>query len=499
MAEVLRTFKYTLDPTSTQLQTLSRYSGNARLAFNFALAMKKEAHQQWRDRVDALVATGVGEKAARDRLKGTVKVPKKPQVYKAFQMLRGDAAKGIDGTAPWHAEIPTHVFQSAWINADRAWQNWIDSYRGTRAGRRVGYPRFKKKFRSRDSFRLHQSSGRPVLRLEGYRRLQLSGQLGTVRLHGSAKRLHRLVSSSQAKVQSVTISRSGSRWYASVLCKVESDLPGPTRRQRANNRVGLDWGVHHLAALSTPIEGTTLVDNPKHLAKATTRLRRAQRALARTQKGSKRRRKAASRVGKLHHQVAEQRATFLHALTKRLCTTFAFVAVEDLNVAGMTHSARGTKDKPGTNVRAKAGLNRSVLDTAPGELRRQLEYKTSWYGSQLALCDRWFPSSKTCSACGWQNPSLSLSERVFVCAECGLRVDRDLNAARNIAAHAEVPSGTGAPGRGESVNARGGRVSPQLSWERGQRPSKREDAGLKGLAPPRRSNPPTSLTRVSRT
>lgn len=501
VTEVLRAFKYALDPTSTQLQALRRCSGNARLAFNFALAMKKEAHQQWRDRVDALVATGVEEQAARDRLKGTVQVPHKPQVYKAFQILRGDAAKGIDGIAPWHAEIPTHVFQSAWIDADRAWQNWINSYRGTRAGRRVGYPRFKKKFRSRDSFRLHHDvkAKHPSLRLEGYRHLHLTDKVGTVRLHGSAKRLHRLITSGRAVVQSVTVSRGGTRWYASVLCKVESDLPGPTRRQRANNRVGLDWGVHHLAVLSTPIEGTTLVDNPKHLAKATTRLRKAQRALARTQKGSKRRHTAASRVRKLHHQVAEQRATFLHALTKRLCTTFAFVAVEDLNVAGMTHSARGTKDKPGTNVRAKAGLNRSILDAAPGELRRQLEYKTSWYGSQLALCDRWFPSSKTCSACGWQNPSLSLSERVFVCAECGLRVDRDLNAARNIAAHAEVPSGTGAPGRGESVNARGGRVSPPLSRERGQRPSKREDTGLKGPAPPRRSNPPTSLTRVSRT
>src|SRR5690606_24266562 len=100
-------------------------------------------------------------------------------------------------------------------------------------------------------------------------------------------------------------------------------------------------------------------------------------------------------------------------------------------------------------------------------------------------------ASVSVSACGWRNPSQTLADREFVCAECGLQLDRDLNAARNIAAHAEiVPPGTGAPGRGEPLNARGDRVSPVLLRESGQQSSKREDAGLCGPAPPRRSNPP---------
>jgi putative transposase len=496
MAEVLRAFKFALDPTPSQIETLSRYAGASRLAYNFALGMKRAAHQQWRGLVEQLIAQGVQEKDARRHAR--IRIPTKPGVYKVFNELRGGPDQGPGGLAPWHDEVATWCFQSAWMDADQAWKNWMDSLTGQRAGRRVGYPRFKKKNRSRDSFRLHHTVSKPTLRLEGYRRLNL-GKLGTVRLHESGKRMHRLITSGSAVVQSVTVSRGGSRWYASVLCKVQTDLPGPTRRQRHASRVGVDLGVHHLAALSQPVNGQVLIENPRHLRNATRRLTKAQRALSRTQKGSARRRKAAARVGKLHHAVALQRATTLHTLTKRLATSFETVAVEDLNVSGMTRSASGTVDSPGSNVKAKAGLNRSVLDAAPAELRRQLAYKTSWYGSRLAVLDRWFPSSKTCSTCGWRNPSQTLADRTFACAECGLRLDRDLNAARNIAAHAEiVPTGTGAPGRGDSSNTRGGRVSPGLSRESGQRSSKREDAAAReGPAPPRRSNPSTSLRHGS--
>ncbi|WP_240797444.1 transposase [Streptomyces sp. F001] len=119
----------------------------------------------------------------------------------------------------------------------------------------------------------------------------------------------------------------------------------------------------------------------------------------------------------------------------------------------MTRTARGTLDKPGRRVKQKAGLNRSILDASPGELRRQLTYKTRWYGSSLAVLDRWWPSSKTRSACGWQNPRLRLADRTFHCTNCALRIDRDLNAARNIARHAVPVDRPVAPGRGEIQNA----------------------------------------------
>lgn len=136
----------------------------------------------------------------------------------------------------------------------------------------------------------------------------------------------------------------------------------------------------------------------------------------------------------------------------------------------MTRSARGTLDQPGRNVRAKSGLNRAILDAAPGELRRQLvEYKTNWYGSSLKVIDRFFPSSQTCSACG-AKAKLTLADRVYRCAECGFIADRDVNAAINIAAQAAV-----APGTEETLNARravddhpqpaGSRSSSAMKWE----------------------------------
>ncbi|MET9725988.1 MULTISPECIES: transposase [Streptomyces] len=114
----------------------------------------------------------------------------------------------------------------------------------------------------------------------------------------------------------------------------------------------------------------------------------------------------------------------------------------------MTASVRGTAGAPGRRVRQKASLNRAVLDAAPGEFRRQLTYKSIWYGSKIAVLDRWFPSSKTCSACGWQNSRLTLADRKFHCLDCGID-DRDLNAAQNIARHA-VQAGAApvTPGRG---------------------------------------------------
>ena len=148
--------------------------------------------------------------------------------------------------------------------------------------------------------------------------------------------------------------------------------------------------------------------------------------------GSGRRKRRAARLARIHARVADQRRDGLHKLTTRLAKGYGTVVVEDLNVAGMTRSARGTTEAPGKNVRAKAGLNRGVLDTAPGELRRQFTYKTGWYGSTLVVADRWFPSSKTCSVCGWRNPSLPLRKRVFTCRDCGLVIDRDENAAVNL-------------------------------------------------------------------
>lgn len=166
--------------------------------------------------------------------------------------------------------------------------------------------------------------------------------------------------------------------------------------------------------------------------------------------------KARARLTREHAAVAQHRASTLHAITKQLETSHAVVAVEDLNVAGMTRSARGSIDKPGRNVAAKAGLNRSILDASFAEMRRQLTYETSWYRSQLLPSGRFVPTSRTCSTCGAEKANLPRSERVYHCENCATVLDRDVNAAKNalraaLASH-DVPS------MGESQDARGVRI-----------------------------------------
>ncbi|WP_405510588.1 helix-turn-helix domain-containing protein (plasmid) [Streptomyces cyaneofuscatus] len=244
--EVLRAFRFTLDPTRAQQGGLLRHAGAARWAFNHALGMKIAAHQQWRDRVQALVDSGVEESAARKQVR--VPVPVKPVIQKHLNQIKGDPEKmpwpeesvGPARPCPWWKEVSTYAFQSAFIDADQAWKNWQDSLAGRRAGRKD--PRFKKKGRARDSFRLHHTVTQPTIRLDGYRRLTLP-RLGTIRVHDSGKRLARLITRGQAIVQSVTVSRTANRWYAAVLVKVHQNLPRATRAQRANGTVGVDLGV----------------------------------------------------------------------------------------------------------------------------------------------------------------------------------------------------------------------------------------------------------------
>jgi putative transposase len=139
VVEVLRAYRYALDPTPVQEASLARHAGAARWAFNHALAAKVAAHRQWRSRMDEVMAAeGVDEAAARKRIR--VPVPTKPVIQKALNAVRGDSRGGVDGACPWSWEVSTYAFQSALADADQAWTNWLASLQGKRAGRRVGYP-----------------------------------------------------------------------------------------------------------------------------------------------------------------------------------------------------------------------------------------------------------------------------------------------------------------------------------------------------------------------
>ena len=151
----------------------------------------------------------------------------------------------------------------------------------------------------------------------------------------------------------------------------------------------------------------------------------ANQSYSRTKRGSGGRKKAARRLGKMHARVAHLRTNLLHNITTQLARGYTSITIEDLNVTGMLQ------------LRALAA---HVSDAAFGQFRRQLEYKAAWYGTKVVVADRWFPSSKTCSGCGTINAALTLSDRVYDCAACALVIDRDVNAAVNLARYTTPPT-----------------------------------------------------------
>ncbi|MDX8035448.1 RNA-guided endonuclease TnpB family protein [Lentzea sp. BCCO 10_0856] len=201
------------------------------------------------------------------------------------------------------------------------------------------------------------------------------------------------------------------RWYVTFAV----DTTEPVLPELAGHAIGVDLGLKDLAVTS---DGERIA-NPRHLVRKARNLARYQRRVARCQRGSGNRRKATAKVARAHRKVRNARKDFLHRTTTGLVRSADVIAIEDLNVAGMVRNRR---------------LSRAISDAGWGELRRQLGYKCARAGRTLVVIDRWFPSSKTCSACGHVLADLALTARHWTCPSCRARHDRDLNAAKNILA-----------------------------------------------------------------
>jgi len=298
----------------------------------------------------------------------------------------------------------------------------------------VGFPRFKGR-RGRLSCRF--TTGAFGLGTDR-RHIQLP-RIGQVRTHESTRRLARKVDAGTARIRSATLSWQRGRWH--VAFSVE--LPDHEPASRPDGRVvGVDLGIKSLAVLSTG----EVVPNPRHFDGALRALRRAGRQASRRRGPDRRTRtvpsnrwhKTKARVSALHTRVANARRDGLHKLSTRLVREHDTIVVENLNVAGMVRNRR---------------LARHIAGLGMAELRRQLDYKTRDAGVRLVVADRWFPSSKTCSVCGAVRAKLTLAEREFVCESCGARLDRDLNAAHNLAALADEAASEPSCGRTENEPA----------------------------------------------
>lgn len=431
---VVQAFRFALDPNTAQEAALRSHCGAARAAYNWAVDWVTAS---WRQR----------------KAEETYQVPQAeltdwrpwslPSLRKAF-----NAAKHTDPRfAAWWQENSKEAYSTGLANASAAFDNYAKSKNGKRKGARMGAPRFKSKRKARLACRFTTGT----IRVDADGRHITLPRLGTIRVHEPTGKLLARVQAKTARILSATVRHERGRWFASFQVEIKREI---NRVARPDIAVGIDLGVKTLAVIADSTGEIRTVANPRHLDTALKHLRRACRVVSRRQgpdrrtgaKPSRRWEKANAARNRIHHRVANLREDALHKLTTRVTGEYGTVVVEDLNVAGMLRNRR---------------LARRIADAGFGEIRRQLTYKTRQrHATRTVVADRWFPSSKTCSGCGVVKAKLPLHVRTFECDACGLVLDRDTNAALNLAAlaAAAVP-GTGVAGDQD--------IAPAVSKPRG--------------------------------
>ena len=289
----------------------------------------------------------------------------------------------------WMYSVSKCAPQEALRDLDKAYTNFFEH--------RARYPRFKTKKgkRSKKSFRLTDT----VTVLENTIRLP---RLGWLRLK------ERGYLPQDTHIMSATVSEKAGRWFVSIQVKEEINIPINT-----GEVAGVDLGIKTMAYAS---DGATF-ENPKALKRYERKLKRAQRKVSRRVKGSNNRAKAVKELQRIYKRINDIKTDAIHKATSYLAKTKSVIVLEDLNVKGMMKN----------HCLAKA-----IADVGLYEFRRQIEYKCRLYGSEVVFADRFFPSSKMCSQCGHIKTDLTLSERMFICDECGFTLDRDYNASLNL-------------------------------------------------------------------
>ena len=312
----------------------------------------------------------------------------------------------------WLKDAQSQPLQQSLKDLERAYKNFFR--------KRAAFPRFKKRgqndaFRYPQGVKLDQENSRIFLPKLGWMRYRNSRQVTGV-------------------VKNVTVSQSCGKWYISI--QTESEVSTPVHPSAS--MIGLDAGVAKLATLS---DGTVF-EPVNSFQKNQKTLARLQRQLSRKVKFSNNWQKQKRKIQRLHSCIANIRRDYLHKVTTAVSKNHAMIVIEDLKVSNMSKSAAGTVSQPGRNVRAKSGLNRSILDQGWYEMHRQLEYKQLWRGGQVLAVPPAYTSQR-CACCGHTAKENRLSQSKFRCQVCGYTANADVNGARNIlaAGHAVLACG----------------------------------------------------------
>ena len=293
---------------------------------------------------------------------------------------------------PWALDVTKNAVEDGFRRLGNALNNYFSSKSGKRKGERMGFPNFKSKKRAKQTFALD------------YERFKVDGHWLSIQKLPTPINMAETLRL-QGKPKWAYISCRAGKWYASIVVEItESVHPLPPQEA-----VGIDLGLKTLATLSNGRE----FENQKPLRSQLPRLKRLSRRLSRRKEGSNRWWKAKRQLERFHARIADRRLDNAHKVTTEIARTFRMIATETLNVKGMSKNRR---------------LALSVADASMSEILRQLEYKSA----RLVKVSRWFASSKTCSDCGHVHKELALSDREWVCSECGVIHERDWNAAINI-------------------------------------------------------------------
>lgn len=356
-------YRYRLEPTASQQQLMSQIAGATRWLWNYMLHVNQQRYQA-----------------------------EKKFIF-AYELNR--LIPDLKQQHDWLGQCPSQSLQAVGFDLDRALKSvWKSKF---------GFPKFKAKHKSRDSFRIPQTNGH----------IKITDSHIKIPKIGEVKwRYHRPIN---GMVKSITVSCDCGDWYVSVLCEIPD--VDPITKVDQTRTIGIDLGV---ASFATTSDGTK-ISSPNFLKKKLQRLKKYQRRLERKCKGSKNRRKAADQVAQIHRDIRNQRSDWLHKQSRALVDAYDVICVEDLKIQELLK---------------KKQLSRAIADQGWGIFVNQLQYKTRLAGKHLTKIGTYLPSTKTCSCCG-ATRAMRLTDRVYICenTRCSdyLKTkDRDVNAAQNI-------------------------------------------------------------------
>ncbi|RJQ26735.1 transposase [Candidatus Parcubacteria bacterium] len=359
---IQKSYKTELNPNNKQKTLFVKACGVRRFAYNWGLNESNKFYE----------TTGKGLRSG--------------ELLKRLNKIK-------DEQFPWMKEVSTYVVQSAMHDLDEAFDNF---FRRVKNGEKPGFPNYKSKRNGLGGFRLYQSICVEPNRIRIPR-------IGWVRLKEKE-----YLSTSNVKINSVTIKEKAGKWFVSLQVEEEIKIP-----ENNGSIVALDLGLNSFVHDSD----NNKVVAPKPLKKHLKRLQKLQRKHSKKKLGGKNREKHRKKIAKLYLKITNIRNDFLHKLSTKLTKTKSTIIVEDLNVSGMMKNHC---------------LARNISDISWYEFVRQLEYKSQWYGCEVFKVDRFYPSTKLCSNCGNKKAKIGLSERVYHCDKCSFERSRDYNAALNL-------------------------------------------------------------------